>query len=182
MQQRYEAVGVSKGEAWRPVEEQPVITGLRWESERLRARISKRVDQMYDSGLLKETEGLVEKGLNHSPTARQALGYQEAMRCLDGEMTEPEARERTVTRTWQLAKRQMTWFRHQAHVDWIDVDDAMSTDGVAEKVMHSWRKYGPAEIPGWPVRVETSTTCSRHARTFEATRGGGAPRCRVRFG
>ena len=145
--ERYEASGEVGEENWRPVAEQPVITGLRWESGPLRARIFQRVDQMYNCGLLDEAERLIDRGLSDSPTARQALGYQEAMLCLDGVMTESEARERTVTRTWQLAKRQMTWFRHQANVDWIDVDDAMSTDGIAEKVMHSWRKYGAAEIP-----------------------------------
>jgi hypothetical protein len=63
-----------------------------------------------------------------SPTARQAIGYAEAFDLLDGRLTRDAAIRRTIQRTAQLAKRQMTWFRHQLQVLWVDVreDDPLA--------------------------------------------------------
>jgi tRNA dimethylallyltransferase len=54
--------------------------------------------------------------------------------------------ERTVTRTRQLAKRQRTWFRHQARVEWVDVKDGDPVDSIAERVQELWGKYGSARL------------------------------------
>jgi tRNA dimethylallyltransferase len=77
-----------------------------------------------------------------SHTAAQAIGYREAFAVLDGAMRVEEAMERTAVRTRQLAKRQMTWFRGQANVAWVDVDAQTDVDAVAEQVMILWERYG----------------------------------------
>lgn len=98
--------------------ELPKVVGLHVDREVLIKRIADRVDQMYAAGLIDEARGLID--LNLSVTALKAIGYAEAFAVLKNEMTEAQAKERTIIRTRQLAKRQMTWFRTQLNVEWVD--------------------------------------------------------------
>lgn len=121
------------------------VVGLRMPRERLLRRIEKRVDQMYAEGLLDEARGLME--LDLSPTALAGIGYAEAFAVLRGEVTEAEAKEKTVIRTRQLAKRQMTWFRNQLDVRWVELDtDHPDVAEVAEKVQALWNELGPVAL------------------------------------
>jgi tRNA A37 N6-isopentenylltransferase MiaA len=47
-----------------------------------------------------------------------------------------------------LAKRQMTWFRNQANVEWLTIDSGMTTEQIARMVMDCWGKTGPTAIVG----------------------------------
>jgi tRNA dimethylallyltransferase len=116
------------------------------ERELLLGRIELRVKQMYAGGLLAEVERLLSSGFELSETARQAIGYAEAIGCLKGELTQAEALERTVIRTRRLAKRQMTWFRHQAEVDWVEVVAGAEVECIADKVEELWGRNGATEI------------------------------------
>jgi tRNA dimethylallyltransferase len=122
----------------------PKIVGLRVEREVLHRRIEQRVVQMYAAGLLDEARGLMEQQL--SSTALQAIGYAEAFAVLRHEMTEKDAMEKTVIRTRQLAKRQMTWFRNQLHVEWIDVADYPDIDTLAIAVAGAWKTLGATAV------------------------------------
>lgn len=122
----------------------PKLVGLYVERAVLLERIEKRVDQMYAAGLLDEAEGLV--GLELSQTAMQAIGYAEAFAVLKNAMTLEEAKERTVIRTRQLAKRQMTWFRNQLNVEWIHTADFETLEKLAEAVSDVWMQTGPAPV------------------------------------
>ena len=122
------------------------VTGLAMSPEVLGRRIVQRVDRMYDDGLLDEVRQLRERFADFSSTAGHAIGYREACACLDGKLTIDEARERTVIRTRQLAKRQRTWFRHQACVSWVEIDDGMRADEVAGMVLADWRDNGATDI------------------------------------
>lgn len=124
----------------------PVLAGLWIEPVLLNARIACRVEEMYAAGLLDEVAGLLASGRALSPTARQAIGYAEAIDVLEGRCRREAAMERTVTRTRQLAKRQRTWFRHQARVEWVDVKDGDPVDSIAERVQELWGKYGSARL------------------------------------
>ena len=99
---------------------------------------------MYASGLLEEAAGLMK--LDLSPTALQAIGYAEAFAVLENKITEKQAKERTVIRTRQFAKRQMTWFRNQLDVEWIDVEGCSSLRKLAESVSNAWKKHGETLI------------------------------------
>ena len=90
------------------------LVGLHVERDVICQRIEKRVEQMYASGLLDEARDLM--NLDLSPTALQAIGYAEAFAVIKNEITLAEAKEKTRP----LAKRQMTWFRNQLIVEWID--------------------------------------------------------------
>src|SRR5207245_1376851 len=80
-----------------------------------------RVDDMFRRGLVAETEELLKRGLAQNRTASQALGYRQVMDYLRGERSLAETIELVKIRTRQFARRQMTWFRKQARLTWIEV-------------------------------------------------------------
>lgn len=122
----------------------PAVVGLRVERAYLLDRIARRVHQMYAAGLLEEARDLL--ALKLSPTALQAIGYSEAFSVLSGEMCEADAIERTIIRTRQLAKRQMTWFRNQLNVRWVDVVEGQSVSDIAGAVAEVWDEIGPVAV------------------------------------
>ena len=124
----------------------PRIAGLRLRSEELVARIERRARQMFAHGLVEEVRALRERYPALSGTARQAIGYQEAGRVLDGQLPEEEAIRLTAIRTRQYAKRQMTWFRNQAEVTWVDVQPDDSPVKIAGKVLKIWATQGPTAL------------------------------------
>jgi len=129
---------VSKG--WK--KELPLVVGLHVERDVLHKRIAARVEQMYAAGLIEEARGLI--GLELSATAQKAIGYAEAFAVLRGEMTEAQAKERTIIRTRQLAKRQMTWFRHQLNVEWVEIQKFQTLEKLALEVSNVWKKVSVA--------------------------------------
>ncbi|HBM17373.1 MAG TPA: tRNA (adenosine(37)-N6)-dimethylallyltransferase MiaA [Lentisphaeria bacterium] len=76
-------------------------------------RISLRTDRMLSEGWIEETEKLIQKGLNSTPTARQAIGYGLIGKYLDGQMSFEELRMRIIADTKKFARRQETWFNNQ---------------------------------------------------------------------
>jgi tRNA dimethylallyltransferase len=86
----------------------------------LHARINARVDEMFRRGLVAETGQLLKRGLAENKTAMQALGYRQVVEHLRGEHSLAETIELVKVKTRQYAKRQMTWFRRQLKVDWIE--------------------------------------------------------------
>lgn len=129
---------------WSKRPSEPMV-GLRWPPMVLAERIADRVRWMYETGLLDETERLL-KGPAWSETARKAIGYAEAAAVLQGVMTLEEAIALTIRRTRQLAKRQMTWFRHQAFVHWIEGEPGETTESLAQRVAAAWSVYGRAHL------------------------------------
>jgi tRNA dimethylallyltransferase len=86
-------------------------------------RIERRVRAMWDAGLVEEVRRLAEAGLRDGRTANRALGYQQVLAFLDGECSEEEAFERTVTGTRRFARRQDSWFRKDPRITWVAWDD-----------------------------------------------------------
>jgi tRNA dimethylallyltransferase len=85
-------------------------------------RITLRVDRMWDAGLLDEVRALDALGLREGVTAGKALGYAQALRQLDGDLSEDEAKADTVRTTRRFARRQDTWFRRDPRVNWLAWD------------------------------------------------------------
>ena len=83
---------------------------------------------------------------DHVATARQAIGYAEVCALLDGTLSEKAAFEKTLIRTRQLAKRQETWFRHQAQAVWLEIDENDPPAHVAGRVQETWRQHGPTPV------------------------------------
>lgn len=126
----------------------PEIAGLNCPRVILHDRILKRVVRMYEGGLLEEVRDLLKMGLPPAGTAWQAIGYAEAAALLRGELTRAAAIERTVIRTRQLAKRQMTWFRGQMRVRWVERTENESGTAIAERIDAVWEKIGPVRLQG----------------------------------
>ena len=121
------------------------VAGLLMPRDRLAARILARIDTMFKDGLVEEAVALRAAG-GLSETAAGAIGYAEALAVADGRLTQQEARDRIATRTRQLAKRQMTWFRHQLKVEWVDVADGDTPATLGPKVLDVWKRHGYFEI------------------------------------
>lgn len=93
--------------------------GLRRERENLFARINMRVEQMMRDGLLEEVRSVEHlKALNSLNT----VGYKEMFKVLEGEWQLPMAVERMKKNTRVYAKKQMTWFKHDEEIHWLDAD------------------------------------------------------------
>ena len=91
--------------------------------DKLYARIEKRIDIMLEEGLVDEVKGLIERGLTEDHVSMQAIGYKEIYQYLVGRMSLPEAVELLKKNTRHFAKRQLTWFRHEREVTWVDKDE-----------------------------------------------------------
>ena len=87
-------------------------------------RIDRRVDMMFDMGLLSEVEWLYSQGYLREPTtASSAIGYKELVSYITGECTLEEAKEKIKLSSRRYAKRQLTWFRHEKNADVLFVDE-----------------------------------------------------------
>lgn len=83
-------------------------------------RIEKRIDEMLEEGLIEEVQSLKERGFNKSMVSMQGLGYKEILDYLDGNLTLEEAVYILKRDTRHFAKRQLTWFRREPEVSWIN--------------------------------------------------------------
>ena len=140
------AAGETSRGGWKSAPERPPIAGLSMDRSVLNDRIFRRIKKMFEDGLVEEALRVRETCGALSPTACQAIGYEEALAIADGAMGRDEAIERIAVRTRHLAKRQMTWFRHQMAVEWIEVEDGESPESIGERVLGIWRKHGLSEI------------------------------------
>jgi tRNA dimethylallyltransferase len=86
---------------------------LERDAENLRQRVTRRVDQMIQAGLIEEVECLRELGLENNPSAAAAIGYRETLSYLRGEIQRKALAPTIVQNTNHLVKKQGTWFRTQ---------------------------------------------------------------------
>ncbi|MFI3208043.1 MAG: tRNA (adenosine(37)-N6)-dimethylallyltransferase MiaA [Eubacteriales bacterium] len=90
--------------------------------EHLYSRIDSRIDIMKDQGLVEEVEGLLQAGYSRDLVAMQGLGYKEIVAYLEGEISLEEALRILKRDTRHFAKRQITWFKRERDVQWIQKD------------------------------------------------------------
>ncbi len=98
-----------------------VFIGLDRPRAELYARIDQRVETMVATGLLDEVSALMTRGM--SLVAHQALGYKEVIPFLEGRCSFQEMMETLKRETRRYAKRQLTWFRADARVQWLNISD-----------------------------------------------------------
>ena len=98
--------------------------GLNWEREKLYSRIDLRVDKMLEEGLIDEVKDITEK-FEISRTALQGLGYKEVIDYLNGNLTYDEMVEKLKLETRHYAKRQLTWFRRDSRITWLEPQNAV---------------------------------------------------------
>ena len=96
---------------------------LNEERQKLYERIDRRVDEMIEAGLLREVTLLKEMGCKRGMVSMQGLGYKEMLAYLDGECSFLEAVDILKRDTRHFAKRQLTWFRREKDVIWLNKED-----------------------------------------------------------
>jgi tRNA dimethylallyltransferase len=124
-------ISVQRKRGARPLSGFRILTlGLCPERAALRKAIERRTAEMFGAGLVEEAAGLLARGYSPSLRPFRAIGYRQAVRVALGQMSEDMARDEIVTATMRYAKRQMTWFRHQAKVHWYAApDEALEAAG-----------------------------------------------------
>ncbi len=107
----------------------------------LYGRIEKRVDQMLADGLVSEVEALKEKGCTRDMVSMQGLGYKEILDYLAGICTLEEAVETIKKETRHFAKRQLTWFRREKEVSWVEKNDFANTEALLAFLIADFKKH-----------------------------------------
>lgn len=107
--------------------------GLTMERKLLYQRIEQRVDRMLDLGLIQEVKRLISKH-GSLGTSMQGLGYKEIVAYLEGKSTLEEAIELLKRNTRRFAKRQLTWFRADQRINWIELENFRNKKEVADEI------------------------------------------------
>ena len=109
------------------------------ERSRLYERIDRRVDEMMEAGLEEEVRRLRDKGYTRELVSMQGLGYKEILDYLEGDCTREEAVYRIKRDTRHFAKRQITWFKRERDVIWINQKDYdYDKQRILQKILHEW--------------------------------------------
>ncbi|MFA5271781.1 MAG: tRNA (adenosine(37)-N6)-dimethylallyltransferase MiaA [Candidatus Omnitrophota bacterium] len=108
------------------------IFGLRLKRETLYERINKRVEDMFSQGALDEVKRLLMSNL--SLTAEKIIGIKEIAGFLNGEYDKETAKDKMKMNTRRFAKRQITWFKPDKRIEWIDADD-MDADAIRNYIL-----------------------------------------------
>lgn len=103
---------------------QPLVFGLRWERTLLRRRITERLRQRLDEGLIDEVRGLLDRGVPHRMLEHYGLEYRFVARHIRGELNRNDMFQKLNSAIHQFAKRQDTWFRRMERqgvdIHWLD--------------------------------------------------------------
>ena len=99
-----------------------IFIGLELDRNFLYERINKRVDMMFEEGILKEAKDLYDKKV-YSKSVMTGIGYKELYKYFDGNISLDEAKDLIKKNTRHYAKRQMTWFRNQMDIKWFKLNN-----------------------------------------------------------
>ena len=102
-----------------------LLVGIDWPTGELRARLNKRIAQMFCPDLYNETTSLVQK-YGWDNQAMKSDIYEYAWKYLQGELTLEQAKEQCFYEDWHLAKRQLTWFKRNKDIHWLPLDQVYS--------------------------------------------------------
>jgi tRNA dimethylallyltransferase len=97
------------------------IYGLNMERQKLYDRINQRVDNMIEKGLVDEVQKLLSMGYNEKLNSMRGLGYKQIVEYINGKVELNDAIENVKRETRRFAKRQLTWFRKDKRIKWIDI-------------------------------------------------------------
>ena len=115
--------------------------GLSPDRAELYQRLDRRTAQMFNGGLLEEAQALLQSGAAETAKPLQSLGYKQALAALDGSLSLGGAIRECQTKTRQYAKRQMTWFRREHDVHWLNGfggDEVIRQEAV--RLLLQWRQ------------------------------------------
>jgi tRNA dimethylallyltransferase len=117
----------------------------------MHTRVNARVDTMFARGLVDETRELLKQGLEQNKTAMQAIGYRQVVEHQRSKRSLAETIELVKIKTRQFAKRQLTWFRAQKTLEWIELKPDESPETMVAKLLQ-WQcpdlKFGVPRLRG----------------------------------
>ena len=138
----YELTGKTLSESFAEQNDEPLlntlIIGLRMERKLLVSRIEERVEKMIASGLVEEVKQLLDAGCREAMQRIPTIGYNEVIKYLEGEIDEAKMIMNIKVNSRRYAKRQMTWFKKDERISWIDID---LKSNAAEVVVNAWRDF-----------------------------------------
>jgi tRNA dimethylallyltransferase len=114
--------------------EQCCVFVLDWPRDVLQDRINRRVDAMFAAGLVAEVRALLERGVLFSRTAEQAVGYREVLEHLASARNLDDTIALVKTRTWQFARRQLTWFRSLSECRSVTMAEPFNAAAIAREI------------------------------------------------
>jgi len=116
-----------------------VKVGLSRARKELYARIEKRVDEMMNQGFLDEVKGLAEQGYSKARPVKGSLGYSELISHLEGSVALDRAVSLIKRNTRHFAKRQMTWFKKDNGITWLDITGRSNPKTIAADIFKTLR-------------------------------------------
>lgn len=117
-----------------PLDCVPIGFCLNMDREALYSKIDKRVEIMMQKGFLEEVKNLVKMGYGRDCYGMETFGYKELLDCLDGKSSPAEASDIIKRKSRQFAKRQLTWFRKDRRLRWLDLS-AWGHRGAEERII-----------------------------------------------
>jgi len=112
----------------------PIIIGLNMDRAALYERIEKRVERMLEAGFLGEVRSLKDQGFGEADPGMQILGYRQLFKYLEDCSGWEDTVAAIKKETRNLAKRQLTWFRREKEITWLDLKENAATEGIAENI------------------------------------------------
>jgi tRNA dimethylallyltransferase len=119
----------------RPWQERTLVFGLHRERDELVPALDRRVRSMWDRGFVDEVRSLIPQGIESGVTASRAIGYQQILEYLAGEISEEVAIENTQSLTRRYARRQVSWFRRDQRTQWLTSGDSAAPDLVGNAIL-----------------------------------------------
>lgn len=111
--------------------------GLNWDRKILYRNIEARVDRMISEGLADEVKKILSLGYSKNMNALNTVGYKEIISYLDNEITLERAVELIKRNTRRFAKRQLTWFRKDERINWLDVSSQNDLNEIPNKILNN---------------------------------------------
>jgi len=119
----------------RPWQDHTLVFGLHRERVELVPALDKRVRSMWYRGFVDEVRSLIPQGIESGVTASRAIGYQQILEYLAGELSEEDAIESTQSLTRRYARRQVSWFRRDQRTQWLTSGDSTAPDLVGNAIL-----------------------------------------------
>ena len=129
---------------WRYALDPVMQFGLELPRVELDERIARRVRQMWAAGFVAEVEALIPRGLRTGRTASRALGYRQILDFLDGDTTETQAQDGTITATRRFARKQLGWFRRDPRITWFAATHPDTVEAILGEVRAIVERREPA--------------------------------------
>ena len=142
-----------------------LVLGLTMERAMLYQRIDQRVNDELEKGLVDETHALLARGYSRNLVSMKSLGYRQMAGYLEGDYAFDEAVQRLKRDTRRYAKRQMTWFRKEPGLRWVEIQSDETASSVARRLMPLIEHFVDAPPPSFLRTQESSGASVRCAET-----------------